>query len=83
MTGLLLMSAVFLAAWTVAGSAVASGAAASLALVASSAEGVYETYKLWSRGAPLAELRNWNIDAVTAWPPFAGHRIDGLQRCLW
>jgi len=20
---------------------------------------------------------------VTAWPPFAGHRIDGLQRCLW
>ena len=31
----------------------------------------------------MAELRNWNIDAVTAWPPFAGHRIDGLQRCLW
>ena len=20
---------------------------------------------------------------MTAWPPFAGHRIDGLQRCLW
>jgi hypothetical protein len=32
---------------------------------------------------PLAELRNWNIDAVTAWPPLGGHRIDGLQRCLW
>jgi len=83
MTGLLLMSAVFLAAWTVAGSAVASGVAAALALAASSGEGLYETYKLWSRGVPLAELRNWNIDAVTAWPPFAGHRIDGLQRCLW
>ena len=46
-------------------------------------KGSIETLQLWSRGAPLAELRNWNIDAVTAWPPFAGHRIDGLQRCLW
>lgn len=83
MTGLLLMSSVFLAAWTVAGRAVPSGCAAGLALVASSAEGLFETWRLWARGAPLAELRNWNIDAVTAWPPFAGHRIDGLQRCLW
>jgi hypothetical protein len=83
MTGLLLMSGVFLAAWTVTGQAVASGAAAAVALLASSAEGLFETIRLWSRGAPLIELRNWNIDAVTAWPPFAGHRIDGLQRCLW
>lgn len=83
MTGLLLMSAVFLAAWTVALRPTAAAAGAALALVASSAEGLFETYRLWSRGVPLAELRNWNIDAVTAWPPFAGHRIDGLQRCLW
>ena len=83
MTGLLLMSAVFLAAWTATAHAVASGIGTALALVASSAEGLFETYKLWSRGVPLAELRNWNIDAVTAWPPFGGHRIDGLQRCLW
>jgi hypothetical protein len=41
---------------------------------ASSAEGLFETYSLWSRGVPLAELRNWNIDAVTAWPPSAGIR---------
>jgi hypothetical protein len=83
MTGLLLMSSVFLAAWTVAGRAVASAIASSLGLLASSAEGIYQTFKLWQRGVPLSELRNWNIDAVTAWPPLGGHRIDGLQRCLW
>jgi len=83
MTGVLLMSTVFLSAWAAVGSPVAAGAASILALVASSAEGLYETWQLWSRGAPLSELRNWNIDAVTAWPPFGGHRIDGLQRCLW
>jgi hypothetical protein len=83
MTGLLLMSSVFLAAWTVAGRAIASAIASSLGLLASSAEGIYQSLKLWQRGVPLAELRNWNIDAVTAWPPLGGHRIDGLQRCLW
>jgi len=83
MTGLLLMSAVFLAAWTAAPRPGAAAVAAALALVATSAEGTFQTWRLWSRGAPLAELRNWNIDAVTAWPPFGGHRIDGLQRCLW
>ncbi len=83
MTGLLLMSSVFLGAWVVSASPIASGVATALALVASSAEGIFETLKLWARGVPLTELRNWNIDAVTAWPPFGGHRIDGLQRCLW
>ncbi len=83
MTGLLLMSSVFLAAWTVTAQAVACGVAASLGLLASSAEGLFESARLWRGGVPLSELRNWNIDAVTAWPPFAGHRIDGLQRCLW
>jgi hypothetical protein len=83
MTGLLLMSAVFLGAWAVVGQAIPSALGTALALVASSAEGIYEASKLWARGVPLSELRNWNIDAVTAWPPFGGHRIDGLQRCLW
>lgn len=81
-TGLLLMSAVFLAAWAVIGHAVAVGAATALALVASSAEGLYALYRLWSRGAPLSAVRDLNIDAITAWW-FEGHRIDGLQRCLW
>lgn len=82
-TGLLLMSVVFLAAWSVTGRALESAVAASVGLMASSAEGLFETVRLWQRGTPLSDLRNWNIDAVTAWPPFAGHRIDGLQRCLW
>ena len=83
MTGLLLMSAVFLAAWSAVGRAAPVAVGTALALVASSAEGLYESYRLWSAGRPLSTLRDWNIDAVTAWPPFAGHRIDGLQRCLW
>ena len=83
MTGLFLMSSVFLAAWSVAGRAVASAIASSVGLLASSAEGLYQSVKLWQRGVPFSELRNWNIDAVTAWPPLGGHRIDGLQRCLW
>ena len=82
-TGLLLMLAVFLSAWAAVGRAVPVATATVLALAASSAEGVYQIWRLRSRGVPLSELRNWNIDAVTAWPPLGGHRIDGLQRCLW
>lgn len=81
-TGLLLISAVFLAGWTVVGRAGPVAAATALALVASSAEGLYALYRLWSRGAPLSGVRDLNIDAITAWW-FEGHRIDGLQRCLW
>jgi hypothetical protein len=82
-TGVLLLFAVFLSAWAAVGRAVPVAVATIVALGASSAEGLYQTWTLWSRGVPLSELRNWNIDAVTAWPPLGGHRIDGLQRCLW
>jgi hypothetical protein len=81
-TGLLFMSAVFLAAWAAVGRAVPVTIAVALALVAASAEGAYELYRLWSAGQPLAALRDLNIDAITAWH-FQGHRIDGLPRCLW
>jgi hypothetical protein len=56
--------------------------AVALALAAGSAEGSYEIYRLWSRGQPLAALRDINIDAITAWH-FQGLRLDGLPRCLW
>jgi hypothetical protein len=82
MTGLLFMSAVFLAAWTAVGRAVPVTIAVSLTLVAASAEGSYELYRLWSRAEPLGALRDINIDAITAWH-FQGLRIDGLPRCLW
>jgi hypothetical protein len=82
LTGLLLMSAVFLAAWTAVGKPLPVALAVALALVAASAEGSYEIYRLWSRGQPFSTLRDVNIDAITAWH-FQGLRIDGLPRCLW
>jgi len=82
LTGLLFMSAVFLATWVTVGAAAPVTIAVSLALLAASAEGTYEIYRLWSRGEALSALRDINIDAVTAWQ-FQGHRIDGLPRCLW
>jgi hypothetical protein len=82
LTGLLLMSAVFVAAWAAVGRSLPVTIAVALALVAASAEGSYELYRLWSRGQPLRALRDINIDAITAWH-FQGLRIDGLPRCLW
>lgn len=82
MTGVLLMAAVFLAAWAAVRRTAMVTLAVCLTLVAASAEGSYELYRLWSRGQPLAALRDVNIDAITAWH-FQGLRIDGLPRCLW
>jgi hypothetical protein len=81
-SGLVLISAVFLAAWAVAGRAVPVAIATALTLLASGAEGSYALYRIWSRDAPLTVLRELNIDAITAWW-FGGHRVDGLPRCLW
>jgi hypothetical protein len=80
--GLVLISAVFLAAWAVVGRAVPVATATALTLLASGAEGSYALYRIWSRDAPLTVLRELNIDAITAWW-FGGHRVDGLPRCLW
>jgi hypothetical protein len=81
-TGLVLMSAVFLAAWAVVGRAIPVVIATALALLSSSAEGLYALFRIWARGDPLASVRDLNIDAITSWW-FGGHRIDGLQRCIW
>ena len=81
-TALLFMSAVFLAAWAAVGRPWPVTVAVALALLAASAEGTYEVYRLWSRGQPLRALQDINIDAITAWH-FQGLRIDGLPRCLW
>lgn len=81
-TALIFMSSVFLAAWAAVGRTWPVTIAVALALLAASAEGSYEIYRLWSRGQSLRELHNINIDAITAWH-FQGLRIDGLPRCLW
>ena len=81
-TGLLLTASIFVLAFTAVRHAAAAAAGTSLALVASSLEGVYELWQLWRLHRPLALVRDVNVDALTAWN-FAGHRIDGLPRCLW
>ncbi len=81
-TGLILMSAVFLAAWAAVGRAAAAATGTALALIASSAEGLYALHRIYVRGAPLSVLRELNIDALTSWW-LGGHRVDGLPRCLW
>ena len=53
-----------------------------LALLAASAEGLYAIVDLWSRGRPLAELLDTNVDAITAWA-FGGLRVDNMPRSLW
>jgi hypothetical protein len=52
------------------------------ALVFTSFEGVERLLFIWRQGAPLAVLRDVNIDAVTRWF-YQSLPIDGLQRLLW
>lgn len=80
---LLLVAAIFLAAWTVLPAwpyAVATGVA--LTMLASSAEGLATMVDLLRRGRSFAELRQLNIDAMTAWW-YGGLRIDDLPRTMW
>jgi hypothetical protein len=83
LTGVLLMASVFATAWIAVGRAGVVTTAVALGLVAASAEGTYELYQLWSSHVPLDAVRSVNIDAIAAWPPLNGHRIDNLPRCLW
>ena len=82
-TALLFVSALFLFAWTVIPRAWSVASGVGLAILASSAEGTWALWRFWRRGAPLDEVRYLNIDALTAWWPPHGLRIDGLQRCFW
>lgn len=80
--GLLFVAAIALLAWTAVPHALPMLLAVTVALVASSAEGLYALYDTWATGQPLDWLRNTNIDALTAWR-FRSLRIDGLPRSLW
>ena len=83
-TAVLFVSAIFLCAWTVVPYAWPVVTGVTLAIVASSAEGMWAIWRFWERGVPFTEVRNLNIDALTNWwlRP-AALRIDGLQRCFW
>jgi hypothetical protein len=60
----------------------AAAAGVTFAVLASSFEGLYAWWDFARHGAPLAAVRNLNIDAVSRWY-FQGIPIDGLQRVLF
>jgi hypothetical protein len=81
-TALLFTGAIFLCAWTAIPRPWPVAGAVALAIVASSAEGMYALWRFWQRGQPLTGVLDVNIDAISNWW-FRGLRIDGLQRCFW
>jgi hypothetical protein len=81
-TALLLVSSIFLFAWTAGGGGLATAIGVILVVLASSAEGFAAAWDLWSRGRPLAALRDINVDAITAWW-YNGLRIDGVHRTMF
>ena len=81
-TALLLLASIFLFAWTAGGSGPATALGVILVVLAASAEGFAAAWDLWSRGRPLAALRDINVDAITAWW-YNGLRIDGVHRTMF
>jgi hypothetical protein len=80
---LLFVSAIYLAAWTALPAyPLVVAAAVALTATAASIEGLAATVDLIRRGRPLAELREYNVDAIAAWA-FGGLRIDNLPRSMW
>jgi len=80
-TGLLLLTGIYLFARLAGGRAAAAGWAVALAVVASSAEGLYAAIDRLSRGQPLSVIRDLNIDAITLWD-FGAFTIDGPLRAM-
>jgi len=77
-----LLAAFYLLAWSSAAGSLASLLSVALVAIATSAEGLLAIVELLRRGAPLARLRDINVDAVTAWM-FGGLRIDGVHRTMF
>ena len=82
LSGVLMIGALFLLVRTAAGRPGPAAVAVSLAMLAASAEGIYEIRTLLATGRPLSALLDTNIDAITAWR-FGGLRIDNIPRSLW
>lgn len=82
-SALLLVAAIYLAAWAALPAwPFATAAAVALTIVAPSVEGLAVMADLLRRSHPLSELREINIDAAAAWR-FKGLRIDNLPRAMW
>ncbi|HEX7940195.1 MAG TPA: hypothetical protein VF488_00235, partial [Gemmatimonadaceae bacterium] len=81
-TALLLVSAIFLAAWAALPThVVAVAAALALVIIASSLEGLAAIAYVFQQGQGLAGLRDLNVDALSR--GVGGLRIDDLPRAMW
>lgn len=82
-TALLLVAAIYVAAWAaLPGWPFVVAGAVALTILCPSVEGLAGIVDIVRRGLPLSELRDLNIDAVAAWA-FKGLRIDNLPRTMW
>jgi hypothetical protein len=81
-TALLLVSAVFLAAWAALPAyPFAVAGAVALVVVAASLEGLAALAYVFQQGQGLAGLRDLNVDALSR--GVGGLRIDNLARAMW
>jgi hypothetical protein len=80
-TAAILLASIFFLARSAGAGSIAGAVAVGLVVIAASAEGVIAMWHLTSRGMPLSELRDLNIDAITAWK-YHGLRIDGVHRTM-
>jgi hypothetical protein len=81
-SGVLFIAALIIATRSASMSGIGTAIAVVVAVLAASAEGLYAWWDLVSRGRSIVELRDVNIDAITAWD-FRGLRIDSLVRSMW
>ena len=82
LTSLLFLSAVFIFAWTcLPGWPFTVAASVFLTVVAASLEGTAALVYVRSQGAPLASVRDMNVDALSR--GLGGLRIDDLPRAMW
>jgi hypothetical protein len=81
-TALLLVAAVFLAAWAaLPGYAFTVAGALALVILSASAEGLAAIAYVFQQGQGLAGLRDLNVDALSR--GVGGLRIDDLPRAMW
>lgn len=80
--GFLFVGALFVFTWCARPRAALTLTSVALVFFAASAEGTYLLQHLWSRGEPLSEVRDYNVDAVTRWV-LDGLTVDNLPRSLW
>jgi hypothetical protein len=81
-SAILLFAALFVLVRVAVASPWTAAAAATLGVVAPSAEGALVLQQLLATGGALSSVTNMNIDAITAWQ-FQGLRIDNLARSIW